>query len=330
MEAYYSEIRFIETVGGVKTIPNPDNIEILSILELFDLKYDVITGKFKHKVRIVVRGDKEANFIAATYAPVASGIIIKLNLALLTIMGYLVRQLDIKTAFLNARRSTLLHTYLPLGHKDRKKGFIWSTYCTIYGLKDAPRKWYLLLKSILDNYGLVYCPLDPCLFSTSDKSLILILYVDDMVYFAKNSSILDKFESYLQKHLTIKITETLTKYVGHELEVSNNKTKISVQGYIKACLERFDWTNIKERKYPGNKGFKIINPDSPLLVDKSKFLSVLGCLNYISSIARPDIAFTTNFLARNSSSLREDHMELAKQVFQYLKFSGDKGIDYYR
>ena len=65
------------------------------------------------------------------------------------------------------------------------------------------------------------------------------------------------------------------------MEVSNNKSRISVQGYIKACLERFDWINIKERKFADNKGFQMIISDSPLLFDKRKFLSVLGFLNYI-------------------------------------------------
>ena len=69
---------------------------------------------------------------------------------------------------------------------------------------------------------------------------------------------------------------------------------------------------------------------SPILFDRTKFLSILGGLSYITNVARPDIAYVTNYLARCSAQPRMYQLKLAKRVLTYLYTTRDRGLKYDR
>ena len=58
-DSYFSEIESLEKIGNLRVIKEPEGVEILPILELFNYKYDPFNEVMKTKVRIVVRGDKK-------------------------------------------------------------------------------------------------------------------------------------------------------------------------------------------------------------------------------------------------------------------------------
>ncbi len=88
-ESYYAELNSLETIGKFKVIEAPADVDILSLVELFDIKYDAITGKLKYKVRFAVRGDLELQQSYSTYSPVKGQLIVRLTFAIVAIFGYL-------------------------------------------------------------------------------------------------------------------------------------------------------------------------------------------------------------------------------------------------
>jgi len=176
----------LEQVGELQIVSEEEagNQQVLPILELYSTKYDNVSKTFKQKVRSVVQGNKEIGLESETYAPVAATHVIKAVFCILGIFGFSKRQMDFKTAFLNGRRNKPFFLELPLGHKHRKEGKIWKCLCSVYGLRDAPRRWYLTLCRVLLKLGLKPCPIEPCLFINADTKLTIVLYVDDIMYFA--------------------------------------------------------------------------------------------------------------------------------------------------
>ncbi len=333
IRAYHKELQSLVKIGGLEEVNRndlPEKAQVLPLLELFNYKFDVVKKKIVFKCRFVIRGDLEQNFYQDTYAPVAALHIIRVVLCLLGTFGFIGRQLDIRTAFLYGRRKKAFYVEMPLGHDSRKKNKVWKSFCAIYGLKDAPKKWYDLISKILRDYGLFPCKVEPCLFMTKDRKLVVVLYVDDLIYFSKKETTLNEFEKFLSKKFTIKITKLITKYVGYEVKINENSLTIHGKGYIKACLERFNLTDCKTERNPGLKGAQEIDEQSNYLECKKLYQQILGCLNYLSGVCRPDIAFTVNFLARCSANPQQSHLKMAKRVFKYLKGTSHYGLKYER
>ena len=303
LHAYYQEIYSLEDVGQLQVVDYVDagNEQILPLLELISTKYDNETKSFKRKVRMVVQGNKERAQIDETYAPVAATHIIKLVLCLLGLFGFHRRQMDFKTAFLNGRRDKPFYLELPLGHPKRQEGKVWRCLCSVYGLRDAPRRWYLKLVAALKELKLEPCALEPCLFYNTTTRLTVVLYVDDIIYLAPNAHELKKLEEHIKKRFKIKVTEKIEKFVGYEIEMQHNYIKLHAEGYIQACLKKFQLEEAKPEKNPGVKGTPLFSENSPNLRSKDKFLSMLGSLNYLGLLCRPDIMYCANFLSRASS-----------------------------
>ena len=95
------------------------------------MKYDAVEKLTKRKVRIVVQGNREKPLddTSTLYSPVACYGVIKLIIALSSMHGLYMRQLDIQTACLYGRRKKDLYIELPKGHpqkQGKKVQCVWS------------------------------------------------------------------------------------------------------------------------------------------------------------------------------------------------------------
>ena len=327
-EAYYSEIRSLEETGKLKVVDRPSDKEILSILELFKYKYDNLNKKVKAKVRIVVRGDLEKNDFDPNliYAPVAGLDIIRLVLIICYMYGLYFVQIDIKTAFLYGKRQIAIYITLPIGHKLKKLNKVWKTLTSIYGLRDAPKLWFKLLNDTLLGFGLKQCPIAQCLYTM--KNLLVVIYVDDILFCSNDKNKLKEFESYLLKHFKLDSTSKVVKYVGYEMVQKANGYKLVATDRIKAACERFRLSDSKRRHYPINSGY-IMNTETKqddILNDLTLYQSLVGTLHHINSLCRPDISYITNYLARKTRSASSRDLQIAKNVMVYLFTTANQGI----
>ena len=55
---------------------------------------------------------------------------------------------------------------------------------------------------------------------------------------------------------------------------------------------------------------------------------MIGALNYLDSISRPNVLFSVNQDARSCSNPKRSHEESVKRVGRHLKRTKDKGINY--
>lgn len=61
---------------------------------------------------------------------------------------------------------------------------------------------------------------------------------------------------------------------------------------------------------------------------KKPYNELLGCLQFVVNLTRPDIAFSVNMLSRFKSNPGEAHWITAKKILRYLKKTADLGIIY--
>lgn len=57
-------------------------------------------------------------------------------------------------------------------------------------------------------------------------------------------------------------------------------------------------------------------------IDKTAYLQVIGCLNYLAIATRPDLTYATNFLARFAARPTQQHWDAIQNVLRYLKTGG--------
>ncbi|GJP62490.1 hypothetical protein CLOP_g19545 [Closterium sp. NIES-67] len=104
--------------------------------------------------RLVAKGyqQQEKKDYNEVYAPVVKGTTLRTLFAAAAIKGWVVKQMDIVTAFLNGVLEEETYMEQPEGYNDGS-GRVWKLKKALYGLKQAPRQWYIKLREVLEAIG---------------------------------------------------------------------------------------------------------------------------------------------------------------------------------
>ncbi|GJQ93509.1 ribonuclease H-like domain-containing protein [Tanacetum coccineum] len=148
----------------------------------------------RNKARLVAQGHRQEEGIDydEVFAPVARIEAIKIFLAFASYMGFIVYQMDVKSAFLYGKIDEEVYVSQPPGFVDPnfpKK--VYKVVKALYGLHQAPRAWYAAFSAFLLKSGYRRGTIDKTLFIKKDKSDIILVqvYVDDIIF-----EILKKFD----------------------------------------------------------------------------------------------------------------------------------------
>ncbi|GJS25141.1 retrovirus-related pol polyprotein from transposon TNT 1-94 [Tanacetum coccineum] len=117
------------------------------------------------------------------FAPVARIEAIRLFLAYASFMGFLVYQMDVKSAFLYGTIKKEVYVTQPPGFKDPDHpDKAYNVVKALYGLHQAPRAWYKTLANYLLGNGFKRGKIDQTLFIKKKKGDILLVQIPDKVY----------------------------------------------------------------------------------------------------------------------------------------------------
>ncbi|GKA07168.1 putative ribonuclease H-like domain-containing protein [Tanacetum coccineum] len=119
---------------------------------VFRNKRDERSIVVKNKARLVAQGHRQEEGIDydEVFAPVARIEAIRLFLAFASYMGFLVYQMDVKSAFLYGTIEEEVYVHQPPGFVDpAHPNKVYKVVKALYGLHQAPRAWYETLSSFL-------------------------------------------------------------------------------------------------------------------------------------------------------------------------------------
>nr|GFC21834.1 hypothetical protein [Tanacetum cinerariifolium] len=112
-------------------------------------------------------------------------------------MGFLVNQIDVKSAFLYGRIKEEVYVYQPLGFEDPDyPDKVYKVEKALYHLHQAPRAWYeTMAKYLLDN-GFRRGKIDQTMFIKRQKEDILLVqvYVDDIIFGSTKKELCTEFK----------------------------------------------------------------------------------------------------------------------------------------
>ncbi|GJV61018.1 putative ribonuclease H-like domain-containing protein [Tanacetum coccineum] len=119
------------------------------------------------------------------FAPVARIEAISIFLAFALYMGFIVYQMDVKSAFLYGKIDEEVYVSQPPGFLDLKyPQKVYKVVKALYGLHQAPRAWYTTLSTFLLKNGYRRGTIDKTLFIKKEKHDIILVqvYVDDIIF----------------------------------------------------------------------------------------------------------------------------------------------------
>ena len=113
-------------------------------------------------------------------------------------------QLDVKTTFLHGDLEEEIYMEQPEGYEVKgKEKLVCRLKKSLYGLKKAPRQWYLKFKKFMFEQGYNRCHSDHCVYlkkQNDGSDIILLLYVDDMLVARSNTQEINVLKRNWQIH----------------------------------------------------------------------------------------------------------------------------------
>ncbi|GKA29676.1 retrovirus-related pol polyprotein from transposon TNT 1-94 [Tanacetum coccineum] len=110
---------------------------------------------------------------------------VRIFLAFTSYMGFIVYQMDVKSAFLYGKIDEEVYVSQPPGFVDPKyPKKVYKVVKALYGLHQAPKAWYASLSTFLLKSGYRRGTIDKTLFIKNDKDDIMLVqvYVDDIIF----------------------------------------------------------------------------------------------------------------------------------------------------
>ncbi|GJY96601.1 retrovirus-related pol polyprotein from transposon TNT 1-94 [Tanacetum coccineum] len=155
----------------------------------------------RNKARLVAQGytQEEGIDYDEVFAPVARIEAIRLFLAYASFMGFIVYQMDVKSAFLYGTIEEEVYVCQPPGFEDPQfPDKVYKVEKALYGLHQAPRAWYETLSTYLLENGFRRGIIDKTLFIKKDKGDILLVKKFDFVIMKTTSTPIETHKALLK------------------------------------------------------------------------------------------------------------------------------------
>ncbi|GBM69969.1 hypothetical protein AVEN_148999-1, partial [Araneus ventricosus] len=181
----------------------------------------------------------------------------------------------------------------------------------IYGLHQSGRQWFLEMDNVLKDLNFLKLEWCNCVYMYKNK-LILLLYVDDIILFAKNRKDLELGIDLLKRHFELKVLGKTKKLLGIEFMEVDGKLFIHQNSYIDKVCNLYSKFKFPISSLPIPKGQVLSKLDSlctkPEVEEMSNlpYRNLLGSLAFIAGRTRPDVMYAVNLLSQFQSNPDSD------------------------
>ncbi|GJX68721.1 putative ribonuclease H-like domain-containing protein [Tanacetum coccineum] len=258
----------------------------------------------RNKASLVAQGHRQEEGIdyEEVFAPVAKIEAIRLFLAYASFMGFLVYQMDVKSAILYGTIKEEVDVTQPPGFKD----------------PDHPNKVY----KRQDRSDIIYQ-------EAKGDILLVQVYVDDIIFGSTNKELCTGFEKLMKDKFQMSSIRELTLFLGLQVQQKEDGIFISQDKYVAKILKKFNYSDVKSASTPVDLEKPLVKDGDVDDVDVHLYRSMIGSLMYLTA-SRPDIMFAVYACARFQVTPKTSHLLAVKRIFRYFKGKPTLGLWYYR
>ncbi len=323
-------------VWELVTLPN--NRKPIGCKWIFKRKLNAAGLVEKYKTRLVANGftQREGVDFVETFSPVAKFTSIRIISALMAYYD-LELQMDVKTAFLISYLEEEIYMLQTEGFGEKgNENKVCKLNRSIYGLKQASRRWYILFDNAITSYGFSITEDDHCIYTkvNGGNFVLLSLYVDYILIASNDKVTLMEVKAWLSSKFDMKDMGEATYVLGVEIHRDRNKRMLglSQKAYLRGVLKRFSMEQCKPVNVPIVKGTKLSEelcantPEEKGRMEGIPYSSALGCLMYAMSFTRPDLSHAIGILSRYQKNPGEEHWKQIKYVLRYVRGTMDYSL----
>nr|GEU59590.1 hypothetical protein [Tanacetum cinerariifolium] len=300
-------------------VPASDNISPFTLKWIFKNKHDKEQTVIRNKSRLVVRGYRQEEGIdfEESFAPVARMEAIRIFLAYDAHKSFTMLQMDVKTAFLHGSLKEDVYVFQPEGFIDADHpSHVYKLKKALYGLKQAPRAWYDELSTFLLHNHFFKGTIDPTLFIRRfhDNILVVQVYVDDIIFGFTHPRYIQLFSDLMKSRFKMSMMGEMTFFLGLQVNQPPCGICINQSNYVLEILKKYEMESCDPVGTPMEIKDKLDLDQNGILVDATKYRSMIGALMYLTS-SRPDIVHATCLCARYQAMPTEKHLKEVKGSF---------------
>ncbi|XXG71992.1 hypothetical protein AAC387_Pa07g1189 [Persea americana] len=343
IDAMNEEYKSMQDNKVWELVPLPEGAKPIGCKWIFKTKRDSNGNVERYKARLIAKGftQKEGIDFKETFSPVSLKDSFRTIMALVAHLDLELRQMDVKTAFLNGYIDKTIYMAQPENFESGdRKNMVCKLTKSIYGFKQASRQWYHKFHQVIISFGFETNAVDNCVYHkfSGSKHIFLVLYVDDILLAANDIGMLHETKRFLSKKFEMKDLGDASFVSGILIQRDRFRgiIELSQRSYIDKVLKRFGMQDSKPSDTPVSKGDKFsINqcPRTNLEVkemQKIPYASAVGSLMYAMVCTRPDIAYIVGMLGRYLSNRGMDHWKAVKRVMRYLQRTKNHMLTYRR
>lgn len=295
---------------------------------VFTVKYTPTGQLDRFKARLTAQGFSQVygeDFLE-TFSPTMRGDSLRVLLAIAAYENLSIRQVDIVSAYPRSKLHANVYMRPPKGIHC-PPGNVLRLKKSLYGLKQSGREWYIEACHGLESIGLRPTAIEPSIFTLEDKSLILGLYVDDMLILSDNEESIERVVREIKRLWDIKDMGEVKKILGLSIQRDRKQRALTISqaAYIEETLKKFNLNNAKPASLPvSDRGTLVATQPNEAQADQSLYQQAIGRLMWISNSTRFDIAYSVGQLSQHCNKPTLRHWNSVLQVLRYL--SGTRGL----
>ena len=317
-----------------KLVSPPKYCKPIGLKWVFKIKRDQNNQVQKYKARLVVKGyaQRQGKDYDEIFAPVARIETIRIILVISVQFGWLVYHLDVKTAFLNGEISEDIYVQQPEGYEDSKRrNDVYKLHKALYGLKQAPRAWYFKLDKSLTTLGLKKSEYEPAVYykNSTESSMIVGVYVDDLLLTGSNEENLSKFKLELMELFEMTDLQILATYLGIHVIQGEGEISLNQSAFAKRLLEDQQMMDSNPSNSPLKQKIKLCTTENSEKISTTVYRSILRKLRYLTH-TRLNLMFSIGLLSRFMENPSVEHLKTSKRVMRYVKGTLNYGLKYKR
>lgn len=269
-----------------------------------------------------------------TFSPTGHRQSFRQFLALVAAHDLEVKGFDVSSAFLHGELEEEVWMKFPpevaTGHRAGKVARLRKS---LYGLKQAGKCWNDKIDGWLQARGWSPNSTDACLYTKAENGvplLMLYLHVDDSAIAGQSSESIDAFAAELDKAFPCTRQGDLKYFLGMEIHRNRSSRQLWITQtlYTQRILERFQMQDCNPCTVPMAPTVRLEKATKEEQSEAADlpYRELVGALQYLTIMTRPDISFAVNKMAQFNSAWGQRHFDIAKGILRYLHGSVNFGI----
>lgn len=304
----------------------PDGKKTVKCRWIFKTKISAAGKLEKYKARLVARGftQRYGEDFTETFSPVVRYSSVRILFAVAAIMKMKVHQMDVKTAFLHGDIEETIYMQQPPCYEDGTKK-VCLLKKSLYGLRQASRNWNLTLQKTLKEFGLIQSYVDQCIYFNEKRSVIIAIYVDDLLLLVQAPHELADLKNRLNRAFRMTDLGLAKSCIGIRIHQTESGIQLDQSVYIEEVLKRFNMTECNPATTPAATAPLTANDENDEAIP---YQQAVGALLFIAQATRPDIAHAVNVASRFNQNHTQVEWQFVKRIMRYLKFTQNKRLSF--